>query len=145
MTASRFAFVRVLVLAASVAGIFAAVTVLALSWPAPPESFMARLSESVSITMCLLVLGITLLIALRAGDHAPNIAVALSLTFIYGSIVVTLLFDRLHVIPLVRQIVQMLLFFLGAAFYIRSSQLFPRRLTDADIALPWALPTSRAG
>ena len=63
--------------------------------------------------MCLLILGIALLIAWRAGDHAPNIAIALSLTFIYGSIVVALLFDRLHVMPLIRQIVQMLLFFLA--------------------------------
>ena len=121
-------------LAASSAGILAAVAVLALSWPAPAELFMARLSDSASITMCLLVLGIALLIAWRAGDHAPNMAIALSLTFIYGSVVVALLFDRLHVMPLVLQIVQMLLFFLGSALYIRSSQLFPRKLTAADIA-----------
>ena len=36
--------------------------------------------------------------------------------------------------PLIRQIVQSLLFFLGSALYIRSSQLFPRKLTAADIA-----------
>jgi hypothetical protein len=36
--------------------------------------------------------------------------------------------------PLIRQIVQMLMFFLGAAFFIRSSQHFPRKLTAADIA-----------
>jgi hypothetical protein len=134
MASSRLPFDRILVLAASSAGIVAAIAVLALSWPAPADQYMARLSDSTSITMCLMVLGIALLIAWRAGDHAPNIAVALSMTFIYGSIVVTLLFDRLHVMPLVRQIVQMLMFFLGAAFYIRSSQHFPRKLTAADIA-----------
>jgi len=95
---------------------------------------MARLSDSTSTSVCLLVLGISLLIAWRAGDHAPNMAIALSLTFIYGSVVVTLLFDRLHVMPLIRQPAQMLLFFLGSALYIRSSQLFPRKLTAADIA-----------
>ena len=83
--------------------------------------------------MCLLVLGIALLIAWRAGDHAPNMAIALSLTFIYGSVVVTLLFDRLQVMPPIRHIVQLLLFFLASAFYIRSTQLFPRKLTAADI------------
>ena len=61
---------------------------------------------------CLLVLGIAMLIAWREGNHAPNIAIALALTFIYGSVVVTLLFDRLHVMPLVGQIVRLLLFFL---------------------------------
>ena len=134
MASPRFAFGRILVLAASSAGIIAAVVVLALSWPAPAELFMARFSDSASITMCLLVLGIALLIAWRAGGHAPNIAIALALTFIYGRIVVALLFDRLHVMPPVRQFVQLLLFFLGSAFYIRSTQLFPRKLIAADIA-----------
>ncbi len=134
MASPPSAFGRVLVLAASSAGIIAAAAVLALSWPAPAELFMARLLDSANIAMCLLVLGIALLIAWRAGEHAPNIAIALPLTFIYGGIVVALLFDRLHVMPLVRQIAQTLLFFLGAAFYIRSSQLFPRKLTAADVA-----------
>ena len=134
MTSPRFAFGRVLVLVASSAGIIAAVAVLALSWPAPADLFMARFSDSTSTSVCLLVLGIALLIAWRAGNHAPNIAIALSLTFIYGSVVVTLLFDRLHVMPLIRPIVQLLLFFLASALFIRSSQLFPRKLTAADIA-----------
>jgi hypothetical protein len=134
MASPRFAFDRVLVLAASSAGIIAAVVVLALSWPAPAELFMARLSDSASITICLLVLGIALLIAWRAGNQASNMAIALSFTFIYGSVVVTLMFDKLHVMPPVGPIVQLLLFFLGSAYYIRSSQLFPRRLTAADIA-----------
>ena len=134
MASSRFAFGRILVLLASAAGIVAAVAVLTLSWPAPPELFMQRLSESIGISTSLLVLMITLLIGWRGGDHAPNIAIALSLTFIYGSIVVAFLFDRLHVAPHIRQFVQLLLFLLGSAFYIRSSQLFPRKLTAADIA-----------
>ncbi len=134
MASSRFAFGRVLVLAASSAGIIAALVVLALSWPAPADLFMARFSDSTSTTVCLLILGIAMLIAWRAGNHAPNIAIALSLTFIYGSVVVTLLFDRLQVMPPIRPIVQLLLFFLASALYIRSSQLFPRKLTAADIA-----------
>lgn len=95
---------------------------------------MARLTESAGIATCLLVLGMTLLIAWRAGDHAPNIAIALSLTFIYGSLVVALLFDRLNAAPQIRQPVQLLLFLLGSAFYIRSTQLFPRAVTEADVA-----------
>ncbi|MEO8064055.1 MAG: hypothetical protein ABI821_15065 [Pseudomonadota bacterium] len=35
--------------------------------------------------------------------------------------------------PLIQQVVQTLMFFLGSAFYIRSSQLFPRKLTAADL------------
>jgi len=134
MAASRFPFGRVLVLVASSAGIIAAIVVLALSWPAPAELFMARLSDSTGVATCLLVLGITLLIGWRGGDHAPNIAIALSLTFIYGGIVAGLLLDRLHVVAHIRQFVQLLLFLLSSAFYIRSTQLFPRMLTTADIA-----------
>lgn len=134
MASPRFAFDRVLVLAASSVGIIAAIVVLALSWPAPVGSLIARISDSASITMCLLVLGIALLIAWRAGHHAPNMAIALSLTFIFGSIVANLLIDRLQVEPTIRRFVQLLLFLLAAAFYIRSSQLFPRKLSAADVA-----------
>ena len=134
MASPRLAFGRVLVIAASSAGIIAAVVVLALSWPAPAGLLIARLSESASIVTGLLVLGITLMIGWRGGNHAPNIAIALSLTFIYGSIVAGLLFDRLQVAPQIRQFVPLLLFLLSSAFYIRSTQLFPRKLTAADVA-----------
>ena len=134
MAAPRFAFGRLLVLVASSAGIIASVVALALSWPAPAELFMARLSDSTTIATCLLVLGITLMIGWRGGNHAPNIAIALSLTFIYGSLVVSVLFDRLNVLPHIRQLMQLLLFLLSSAFYIRSTQLFPRMVTAADIA-----------
>lgn len=134
MSAPRFAFGRILVLVASSAGIIAAVALLALSWPAPAELFMARLSDSASITTCILVLGITLLIAWRAGNHAPNMAIALSLTFIYGSIVVALLFDRLQATPLVRLIVQLPLFFLVSVrdrHEYRQGNVADRRLAHA--------------
>ena len=134
MASPRFAFGRILVLLASSAGIIAAIALLALSWPAPAELFMARLLDLATLVTCLLILGIALLIGWRAGDHAPNIAIALSLTFIYGSIVVALLFNRLHVMPVIQQIVQVLLLFLASALYIRSSQLFPRKLAAIDIA-----------
>src|SRR4051812_8858100 len=100
MAPPRFASGRLLVLAASAAGIIAAVALLALSWPAPAELLMARLLDLVTLITCILVLGIALLIGWRGGDHPPNIAIALSLAFIYGSIVAALLFDRLHVVSL---------------------------------------------
>ena len=75
MASPRYAFGRVLVLAGSCVGIIAAVVVLALSWPAPADLFMARFSDSTSISVCLLVLSIAMLIAWRAGDHEPNIAI----------------------------------------------------------------------
>lgn len=134
MALPRFALGRLLILAASSAGIFAAVALLAFSWPAPAGLFMARFAESSSLILCLLVLGTSLLIAWRAGDHAPNIAIAVSLTFIYGSIVVAILFDRVPAELPLRIAVQTLLFFLASAFFIRASQLFPRKLTTADIA-----------
>jgi hypothetical protein len=134
MASPKIALGRMLVLLASAGAIVGAVTMLSLSWPAPPESFLARLTESTSIVTCMLVLGMAMLIAWRAGDHEANIAIALSLTFIFGSIVVGLLLGRIHVMPRIRQLLQLLLFFLGSAFYIRSTQLFPRRLEEADIA-----------
>jgi hypothetical protein len=134
MASSRFGFGRGLVLAASFAGIIAAIAVLALSWPAPAGSFMARLSDTASITTCLLILGITLLIGWRGGNHAPNVALALSLTFIFDGVVVDSLVDRLHVATNIRQFLQLLLFLLSSAFYIRSTQLFPRKLTAQDVA-----------
>jgi len=134
MASPRFGFGRLLVLVASLAGIVASVVVLAFSWPAPADLFLARLTESTGIVTCLLVLVITLLIGWRGGNHAPNIAIALSLTFIYGSIVVTLLFERLHFAPTLRPYVQLLMFLLSGAFYIRSAQVFPRQLTAEDVA-----------
>ena len=84
--------------------------------------------------MCLVVLAMALLIAWRAGGHAPNMAIALSMTFIYGGIVANLLLDRLQVVTAPRQFVQLLLFLLASAFFIRATQLFPRRLGASDIA-----------
>jgi len=134
MASQRFTFGRVLVLLVSCTGIIAALSVLVLSWAAPTEMLMARISDSATVTMCCLALVIALLIGWRAGDHAPNIVIALSVTFICGGVVVALLLERLNVMPFVRQIVQALLFFLASALYIRSAQLFPRKLTAADIA-----------
>jgi hypothetical protein len=134
MASPRFAFDRALVLVASCAGILTAIVVLALSWPAPDGLFMARLLDSANLLMSILVLVIALLIAWRAGQHAPNMAIALALTTIYVSVVLELLFDRFQVAPRGAQIVQMLLFFVGAAFYIRASQRFPRALSADDIA-----------
>src|SRR6185503_2033882 len=131
MPSPRFAFDRLLVLAASSAGIIAAIVVLLFSWPAPTGTLIARISDTASITMCLLVLGMALLIAWRAGGHAPNMAIALSMTFIYGSITVNLLFDRLQVVPAAVQLVQLLMFLLASAFYVRATQLFPRKLIAA--------------
>src|SRR3954470_10980999 len=134
MASPRFTFDRMLVLAASSAGIIAAIVVLSLSWPAPSGTLISRISDTASVTMCLLVLGMALLIAWRAGGLAPNMAIALSMTFIYGSIVANLLFDRLQVVLATRQFIQLLLFLLGSAFYIRATQLFPRKLGASDIA-----------
>jgi hypothetical protein len=134
MPSPRFTFDRLLVLAASSAGIIAAIVVLSFSWPAPTGMLIARISDTANITMCLLVLGMALLIAWRAGGHAPNMAIALSMTFIYGSTTVNLLFDRLQVVQPTRQLVQLLLFLLASAFYIRATQRFPRKLNAADVS-----------
>ncbi len=133
MPASRLPLNRVLAIAVSAASIAAAIAVLALSWAAPME-LLPRLVAATSVVFVLLVLGIALLIAWRAGDHPPNVAMALALAFVFGADAFGVLMEKLHVDATVARVASFVLFFFGAAFYIRASQLFPRALTAADIA-----------
>jgi hypothetical protein len=82
----------------------------------------------------LALLGITLLIGWRAGEHPPNVAMALALAFAIGGDSFVFLAQQLHMEPKVTWIAERMLFFLGAAFYIRASQLFPHELSAADVA-----------
>jgi hypothetical protein len=59
---------------------------------------------------------------------------ALALAFVFGNIAFVTLLDETPVNVRIRNLVATLTFILGAAFYIRAAQLFPRTLTPADIA-----------
>jgi hypothetical protein len=47
----------------------------------PPE----RINDSMAIGAALLLVGVAFLVAWRAGDHPPNVSIALAVAFIFSS------------------------------------------------------------
>ncbi len=126
---------RWLVIAVSVAGILAAAVTLVLIWSTTSNTPLPeRINDSTAQGAALLLLSVTFLIAWRAGDHPPNVAMALALVFTFSNDAFVTLLDEMHGNVRVRNVVATLTFILGAGFYIRASQLFPRTLTTDDIA-----------
>jgi hypothetical protein len=126
---------RWLVIAVSVAGMLAAAASLVLIWNTTAEtSLPKRINDSTAMGSALLLLGVAFLIAWRAGDHSPNVAMALALAFTFSNDAFVTLLDEMHGNVRVRNVVATLTFILGAGFYIRAAQLFPRKLTPLDIA-----------
>ncbi len=120
--------------AVSVAGMVAAAATLVLIWTATAETPLPeRINESIRLGSTLLLLGVAFLIAWRAGDHPPNVSIALAVAFIFGNDAFLTLLEKLRVNAAITAAVFVLTFILGAGFYIRASQLFPRTLTPADI------------
>ena len=127
---------RWLVVAVSGAGMLAAAAGLVLIWTATADTPLpTRINESMVLGSALLLLGVAFLIAWRAGDHPPNVSMALAVAFIFGNAAFMLLLEELRVNAAIGEPVAVLTFILGAGFYIRASQLFPRTLTPTDIAL----------
>jgi hypothetical protein len=130
----RVRVARWLVIAVSVVGMLAAAATLVLIWNGTADTPLpGRINDSVAMGSTLLLLGVAFLVASRAGDHAPNVAMALALAFVFSSDS-GLLLERLHVNAAIGKPFGMLTFILGAGFYIRAAQLFPRKLTPNDIA-----------
>ncbi len=126
---------RWLVIAVSVAGMLAAAAALVLIWTATADTPLPeRINESIRLGSALLLLGVAFLIAWRAGDHPPNVSISLAVAFIFGNDAFLTLLEKLRVNAAIGEPVAVLTFILGAGFYIRASQLFPRTLTPADIA-----------
>jgi len=123
------------VVAVSVAGILAAAASLVLIWRAAADTPLStRINDSMVLGSALLLLGVAFLVAWRAGDHSPNIAIALAVAFIYSNDTFLRLLKNLRVNEGVRVATVQLTFILGAGFYIRAAQLFPRKLTPDDVA-----------
>jgi hypothetical protein len=123
-----------LVIAVSVAGMLAAAASLILIWNTTAEtSLPKRINDSTAMGSALLLLGVAFLIAWRAGDRSPNVAMALALVFTFSSDAFVTLLDEMHGNVRVGNVVATLTFILGAGFYIRAAQLFPRKLTPLDI------------
>jgi hypothetical protein len=126
---------RWLVIAVSVAGMLSAAAALVLIWTTTAvKPLPERINDSTAMGSALLLLGVAFLIAWRAGDHPPNVAMALALVFIFSSDAFGTLLEELRVNAAIRQPVGVFTFILGAGFYIRAAQLFPRMLTPLDIA-----------
>ena len=122
-------------IAVSGAGILAAAAALVLIWTATVDTPLPeRINESIELGSMLLLLGVAFLVAWRAGDHPPNVSIALALAFIFAENAFLTLLERLRVNAAITAAVFVLTFILGAGFYIRASQLFPRTLTTYDIA-----------
>src|SRR5437762_1109429 len=75
---------RWLVIAVSGAGMLAAAATLVLIWMADTP-LPTRINESMVLGSALLLLGVAFLVAWRAGDHPPNVSMALALAFINGN------------------------------------------------------------
>jgi hypothetical protein len=126
---------RWLVIAVSVAGMAAAAVSLVLIWTATAGTPLPeRINNSMSLGSGLVLLGVAFLVAWRAGDHPPNVSIALAVVFIASHDAFLTLLEELRVNAGIGAPVLALTFILGAGFYIRASQLFPRTLTPDDIA-----------
>jgi hypothetical protein len=134
MTEPNAAWQRWLVLAVSVAGIALAIYCLPLIWHAAEMTLRERLYDTISSATSIALFATCLLIAWRAGDSIPNLAMALALTAasLSDTAYVAALhhgFDRM----LAGQIFLTLTFIAGAGLFVRASQHFPRRLTRAQV------------
>jgi len=110
----------------------AAAASLVLIWTATaltPE----RINNSMSLASGLVLLGVAFQVAWRAGDHPPNVSIALAVAFIFSNDAFLVVLQELRVNAAITTAVNVLTFILGAGFYIRASQLFPRMLTPDDI------------
>jgi hypothetical protein len=126
---------RWLVIAVSVAGMLAAAATLVLIWTATADTPLPEhINESIRLGSTFFLLGVTFLVAWRAGDHPPNVSIALAVAFIFGNDAFLTLLEKLRVNAAISEAVLVLTFILGAGFYIRAAQLFPRTLTSDDIA-----------
>jgi hypothetical protein len=125
---------RWLVLAVSVAGMLAATATLVLIWDSTAATPLPqRINETTAMGSAILLLAVAFLVAWRAGDHPPNVAMALALVFTFSNIAFVTLLDEMPGTVRVRTAVATLTFILGGGFYIRAAQLFPRKLTPLDI------------
>jgi hypothetical protein len=75
-----------------------------------------RINESTATGSALVLLGVAFLIAWRAGDHPPNVAMALALAFAFGNEAFGTFLEQMHVNARIRNVVNIVTFILGAGF-----------------------------
>jgi hypothetical protein len=130
---NRPSFGRAVAIILSVLGLAACVALFATLWLSPEESRLLQARELMGVTDVFLQLTIALIIAWRGGNHAPNVALALALVFVFGTDTWGLW--QLHVWPdfWLLDAGSIALFYLGATLYIRAAQRFPRAIGPKDI------------
>ena len=125
---------RWIVVVASFAGILVGVWLLTHTWSGAGHSFEYRLNDTISIATEIAVLILACLIALRAGDQAANISLALSLTAVYGDgILVAARRVLLPASDVSARLVGYAGFLAGAYLFVRATQKFPRTITPGDL------------
>ena len=114
-------------------GIAASIGLFATLWLSPEDSRLRQAQELVDVGLLIVQFAIALIIAWRGGAQAANVALALALLFIFGTDTWGLW--QLNVWPdsWLLDAGRAVLFYLGAAFYIRSAQTFPRPIERANI------------
>ena len=128
---------RWLVMIVSVVNIVATVVVLWLMWKttaAAGTSLPTRIDDSVAVGTSLLFAVVVFLIAWQGADQPANLMLALAFAFAGSNGIFGTAFEELRANLVIRELVEIPTFILGAGFFIRASQQFPRKLRPADIA-----------
>ena len=119
----------------SLLGMASAISLLIFLWGDYERAPTMRMVEDAIIVIeAILMLGLCLLIVWRAGEQLGNVALATAFAFAFTADVVTLLLERRPIVwPGLALAISGGLFFLGATFYIRATQLFPKAITPAEL------------
>src|SRR5687767_1553310 len=130
---NRPSFGRAIAITIGAVGLAACVAMFVTLWLSPEASRLRQLRELVDVTHLFVQFAIALIIAWRGGSLAANVALALALVFAFGADTWELW--RVHVWPdsWLLDLGATVLFFLGASFYIRATQRFPRAIAPADV------------
>jgi hypothetical protein len=124
---------RWVVIVAGLAGIALAVLQTHWLWNAAGFPLEDRLDGIAGAFTDIAFFGISVLIAWRGAHQAANLSIALALTASFWNDLLSDGFTVLHRSGALYHSMLYLTFFLGAGFYIRASQQFPRTITAADL------------
>jgi uncharacterized protein YhhL (DUF1145 family) len=128
-------FQRWFVLVATLIGVLLAGLGLLLVWNSENSTLKSRLNDTIWQAMHIAMFCISWLIAWRAGQSNANLSIALALTAIYLDGALEILMRALgQERHLLVYAASSLTYVLGAALFIRASQLFPRQITADRIA-----------
>lgn len=125
---------RALAFGASALGFLIAAAAMVLGWQAEDGAPANMIRTTVDLAGAMSLSVLASLIALHAGDSRGAICMALAIAFIsltdaWGLFQAQQLPELPH-----KDLVHLLPFVLGAGFFVRASQLFPREISASDVA-----------